>query len=430
MTIRDQEGRTYSAASPKRSLKFLSSTPILPRATGERAGHAAETPTMPQTALLCTNHLFRWAGSELVSCELAEALVERGLKVKVLCNALSDLVGAPLAERGVDVTDRLDEVALAEFDLVYCQHQVISLLMPDAIDAWLETGERLPVFVYNHLSPFEVFETPGPFVEQAVADIILCNSEETRAQLALYGPPFDTVRVFANPAPDEFVRAKAAPGARLAKLLAVSNHLPEELSQALTLLERSGVVVTRIGRKHAHRRLTAVDIAAHDAVVSIGKTVQYALAGKTAVFCYDKFAGPGWIGAANLAAAAQTNFSGRPETRPRTPEQLEQELTSGFSAAAQFAAGLSREQLSPFLLSPQLDALLADVDRAANDDARRAEKLSNLKQLRDSGQAAREERLYRLVRREFLGRHKNELAKRRRKPGKAIKRFFGLGRRP
>lgn len=341
----------------------------------------------------------------MVLCELAEALIDRGMQVTVLCNAQADLVAAPLVARGVRVTDDPDNITLAKFDLVYCQHQLVSLLIPGAIAALLARPDRLPVFVYNHLSPFEAFETPGPFVEAALADIILCNSDETRAQLDLYDAPFDDAVLFPNPAPDRFLCDNPVPQGRLTRLLAVSNHMPEEVSAALALLEQDGITVTRIGRKYDHRRLTPADIAGHDAVLTIGKTVQYALAGRRAVFCYDKFAGPGWITAANFAAAAKANFSGRSDTRPRSPEQLAQELIAGFGGATSFAKDLKRDHLTPYLLTPQLDVLLAKALLIAEDDGLQATKRAHLQHLATTGQALREERLYALIRREFLGRH-------------------------
>jgi hypothetical protein len=106
------------------------------------------------------------------------------------------------------------------------------------------------------------------------------------------------------------------------------------------------------------RRVTPELIHEHDAVVSIGKTVQYALAAGVPVFCYDHFGGPGWLNDGNVEAAARHNFSGRGFTARDSASELVEEIGDGYRAARAGVGGLSR--YAP-LLGQRLHEVIADV---------------------------------------------------------------------
>ena len=285
--------------------------------------------------LICTHHLRTWAGSELVTLEMIEGLRDLGHAVSLYTPFTEhDFLSSTLSEE-VPVHTDPDKVDLIEFDVVYSHHQTLSRILPGQNLNWL-MGPTRPVFLYNHLSPFEPFEFPGPFVEQMLADLVLCNSPETADRLAMFNSNYAKAIVFPNPAPAIFsvVAPMTTAPVRLQRLLSVSNHLPEELETALDILEAQGVTVTRIGQATQSRRVVPDDLATHDAVVTIGKTVQYALCAHRPVFCYDKFGGPGWLLPERADAAAERNFSGRCTPGARRPEELVREITTGFAMAA------------------------------------------------------------------------------------------------
>lgn len=284
--------------------------------------------------LVCTHHMHVWAGSEVVTLELLKALAERGHGVTLYSRFVEQ---ALLEEAGLGKLPRITDpagVRVGDYDVIYSHHQTPTAFLADQ-DPGALLGPTRPVFIYNHLSPFEPFEFPGPFSEAVLADILLANSPETRAKLAEYGPVFNGATLFPNPAPRGF----AAPQPELdptwlTRVLSVSNHLPEELAHAFRILEGQGVQVTRIGRAAQARRVTPTDVQTHDAVVTIGKTVQYAMRAHRPVFCYDHFGGPGWLTPDKLRDAAATNFSGRCTPGRRPAEALARELAQGFAAAA------------------------------------------------------------------------------------------------
>lgn len=315
------------------------------------------------SALVCTNHLFTWAGSELVAIEMGEELLDRGIGVDIFAT-----LGERAFLRGVfgdraGIIERAEAVDLARYDLVYAQHHVFPLILNAALARGpIDAG---PVLVWNHLSPFEPLEAPGPFVERALADVILANSDETRAMLAALGPPFDAARLWPNPAPRAFASPPAAPAAQT--YLAVSNHRTPELAEALSLLARQGTGVRRIGQGHSSERVTPAHLAAAG-VITIGKTVQYALRAGRAVYCYGPHGGPGWLSSHNFAAARAANFSGRSHPEKKTAARIAEELVAGLPAAARFAGALD-PAAHDFCLEAVVDGLLEKAGSRLSDPA-------------------------------------------------------------
>ncbi len=325
-------------------------------------------------ALLCTNHLYRFAGSEIVTLELAEDLARRGIAVTIFTHEISDLIAAEMEAAGAAVATKPDEIDPYDHDLIYVQHGLLAPLFARPVPE----GAVFPVIFTNHLSPYNIYEAPGPVAEAALADVILANSPETAAMLHDYGGAFAAAEVFANPAPPSFHAAVPPRGADLQRLILVSNHPPTDLLAALDLAEKQGIAVSRIGRRHDVQRVTPDLLAAHDAVVTIGKTAQYALALRRPVFCYDRFGGPGWITASTIDTAAWHNFSGRGFDVAPSPEALAAQIVRGFAAAREFIDGLGPDDLAPYSLSDRLDALLDMAKRLLCDPDRSAARLARL----------------------------------------------------
>ena len=313
----------------------------------------AQTYSAVKRALILTNHLFAWAGTEIFALELGGELARRGIHTSLFAMDVDgDFAENATSAEGIALIRSQEDVSFEGVDLIYCQHQVLTIFLDQLLAA-----PSTPFIAYGHLSPYEPIEAPGPCVEPNLGQVGLCNSEETKRAMIGLGLPADKLVVFPNPAPEAFFDVPAR-SEELSRILAVSNHFPDELRDALALVERSGVRVTRIGRDYEARRITPRDFADHDAVVSIGKTVQYALAARRPAFVYDRFAGPGWLSKGNFDAAAKANFSGRCTGTPRSAASLAAEITDGFSEAYETQDMLDANQ---FRLSEHVDRLLAFV---------------------------------------------------------------------
>lgn len=299
-----------------------------------------------RSVLLLTNHLREWGGSEVIIFELGEYFTQQGADVTVFCNDITPAFRQHLDAAGLAFEADAGGLEPAGFDVIYSQHQVAALLLEKLLAA--RPGD-LPPILFGHLSPYEAMEFPGPCIEPHFGSLAVCNSKETMAQMRLLGLDEARLLLMPNPAPDAFFASAPRPGG-LRRLLAVSNHFPAEADAALDKLEASGVQVTRRGLSWTNQRITPEDVESHDAVFSIGKTVQYALAAARPIYVYDRFGGPGWISPETLDQAADFNFSGRCCHRKIAAEALFQELTGGFAKAQSDAAAL-QAQAERFRLS-------------------------------------------------------------------------------
>lgn len=321
----------------------------------------------PKNVLLLTNHLYEWAGSETIIVELIEAYGANGARVTVFANDIGDEFANEVTRSGCRIVHDAADIELSEFDFIYCQHQVITRFL----DQLLGLGDlERPRVVYAHLSPYEPLEFPGPVIEPHFADLIVHNSAETGAALKDLGLKQDRLLLMPNPAPDVFFDVAERDGP-LKRLLVVSNHLPAELSAALRRLRKDGIKVTRRGIETRNARITPRDLSEHDAVVSIGKTVQYALAAGRPVYVYDRFGGPGWLTPQNLDDSSWHNFSGRCCRRKLSPAKLASEISAGFSHSQSYRRDLKRAA-EKFRLSTWLELELFPAVQARADLRRRA----------------------------------------------------------
>lgn len=308
--------------------------------------------------LVLTNHLKWFAGSELVALEVARGFAALGDDVTVAANIIS----APLADEttGLSLTDDVATVDFCAFDLVWCQHDVLSLLPRSAFEKASQEG--LPHVACVSLSPFEPYEHLNGVLAKALSADIYANSAETAEAIAKANAGVidrRSINVFHNAAPDLFWRSPAsAPSAQLRSILFVSNHPPEELIACASLLESKGVAVRRLGMGSDHRLLKVQDLEAADALVTIGKSVSYAIAMKKPVFIYDRFGGDGWLTRDNFESNRHFNFSGRPDGRRLDPVALTAEIIDGYAAAAAQCVNLGDAfDLSAFRLEHHLGAL-------------------------------------------------------------------------
>jgi hypothetical protein len=321
-------------------------------------------------ALVLTHHLSALGGSELVAIEVANALANHGATVTIHAPFFDPEFLKNVFRDGVEFVEAAEDIALVDFDLVYSHHQVLSALIVAQFASFYGAG-RLPYIVCNHLSGHEPFEFPGPFIEAEVVDEIWCNSAETKRALVRFGERFEDARIVPNPAPAGFM-AEPAPGAGLKKILSISNHLPNEVAEALDILAGHGIAVERIGRPNHARRVMPDDIKGADALISIGKSVQYALIAHRPVYCYDWFGGPGWLTADNFDAVADHNFSGRCSRSARSAKQIADEILIGFEGAWAFTAALKDAELQDYLWPRHIGPLLDQVRGADGGRLRRA----------------------------------------------------------
>ncbi|WP_256351552.1 glycosyltransferase [Pseudomonas gingeri] len=306
-----------------------------------------------QKALVACSRLVDFAGAEMATLEVAAALADLGYEVVLAAMEVGGFIEAELNAKGLYFVD-LSVVSLADkdFDLVWVSHYVVAyhLLVRDRISARHA--------FYSSLSHFEPLETP-PLPNILFSQYLVHSQENFEHFSARYPHLVDRLGIFPNAAPAEYfevIRHSARP--ELRSIGIVSNHAPDEVLELLALLENRGINVELIGLQGTPKRVTPELIRQYDAVISIGKTVQYCLAAGIPVYCYDRFGGPGWITSSHFEMAFAKNFSGRCTPRKLSAAQIIEEMVAGYEATLAQSRSLRDLALDRFSLKRNLIAVL------------------------------------------------------------------------
>lgn len=308
-----------------------------------------------RSLLIATNHLQQIGGSEVVALEAAQYFTGLGCDVTVFANWIGQPMAA-LIEAATGSPPITDPALIRPFtyDMLYAQHQLLGLFdyRPAAVD---RHGTRI---ILGRLSRRGYLESGGWLHDRILADHVLANSVLTAEHLAGIGHD-GPITNFHNAAPAAFFRRFATRPATPGRVLVVTNHRDPSLMEAIGLL-RQNITVDHIGRSGTDVALVTPEmIAGTDLVISIGKTIPYALAARVPVYVYDHFGGPGYLNADNVDAAARFNFSGRCCQRRLSGEEIAREVIGAYAKGVAFARDTAQSWIDRYYLPRYLDLLLA-----------------------------------------------------------------------
>lgn len=304
-----------------------------------------------------------FCGSTVVTLELAKYLSSVGAQVTVYTNVVFPPALSSFEKAGIKVLSPKEDcnISLKDYDYIW----VHSLTFPrQLLDELKHPPKKLPAFIFLHMSPLESIPDEHPWIynlENNLSSLSLYISEGAIESNEKYGLPPKT-GFFRNPAPIEFEElAKRKMSQTLQKLLIVSNHPPEEVLKAKKLLVDAGVNVDIYGDGQDEYGLLSPDVLKkYDAVLTIGKTVQYCIVGSMPVYIYDWFGGPGWLTKSNYEHSKSTNFSGRFSVH-KTGEEIACEIVDGYSDALKFQLDYLVDHKKEFSIDSVLDGLLKNL---------------------------------------------------------------------
>jgi hypothetical protein len=187
---------------------------------------------------------------------------------------------------------------------------------------------------------------------------ILANSVETKDVIRQKVKSTQEIKVLLNVVPKEFYSYKKTDyGDIVRKVIIVSNHVPPELREVVPLLEKRGVSVDIIGIEDNHRFVDHLTLLDYDVVITIGKTVQFALAQAVPVFVYDHFGGPGYLDKKGIKRHEDFNFSGRSSPEKLTSNELLDSILNGYPRAVDFARYASKQIAPKYTINFQMEQL-------------------------------------------------------------------------
>lgn len=265
-------------------------------------------------------------GSTVVCVQVAEAFRHLGADVLVLSASFTGPARAMFEARKIPVViDEMQNFSIYDYDYVWIHSQLLPMSFIEQLqqinDHGIPDGKHPAAFIYNHMSAVDYAPGEQPYImslEESTASLEVFVSQECKDKLRPYyqEPANDNVpqRIFANPAPAEFhsiATNSAAPGDAPQHIAIVSNHVPKELFDARKELQSQGISVDIIGKQGTVEEVTPTVLERYDAIITIGKTVQYCLCAGKPVYVYDQFGGYGYLNAENFNQCATLNFSGR-----------------------------------------------------------------------------------------------------------------------
>lgn len=299
-----------------------------------------------------------WHGSLFHIREYALFFKNRGDEVYVGSVFIAPQIRDFLEQDGIIVKD-LDNVPLdITYDIVYALHL---LLFP----ALLLKGLKYKKAILMSLSPYVPEEQLPPPSLWGQFDMLAVISEEIIEKYARnYGINKKALTVVPNHIPLNFINAsslKHAWAENIGKAAVISNHYVEEVD---ALKNAAPFEIDYYGLQYSNPvPVTPELLLRYDAVITIGKTVQYCLGLGIPVFEYDHFGGCGYITPENLDKEGKTNFSGRGTRRKLSPADLISELVKDYPEACVNAPVLRQAALQIYgidkLIAKQIETLNA-----------------------------------------------------------------------
>lgn len=277
--------------------------------------------------ILLTNQMIKdYTGSELDVCSVGSALVQMGYTVEAATYELGNPLLEEYRNSGIIFTDiSKNELVVKEYDLILGHH--ITIFM----DCLMKRDITYKKVVFSSLSPWVSIEFPPACAN----DLTLCmaNSSETFHKMKSLGVKEENIVIFPNYILPEFFINCREKRTQLQKICVVSNHVTDEVKEAVKIFESNGVKVDLYGKEYQSVSITPELLNQYDVVITIGKTVQYCFGCMVPVYCYDMHGGPGWLTKDNFAVAANYNFSGRGFDRKLSGLELVMDIIKGYPAA-------------------------------------------------------------------------------------------------
>lgn len=221
----------------------------------------------------------------------------------------------------------------------------------------IQKGLKYKKIINGILSSFGGLETPLFFSDDI--DLFPCMCQETIEYIEnSFNISPQKSYLLPNFLPEQYIRKNISPSSELKNVLVVSNHTPKEISE----LKNCGAFkIDYIGDQGIPLLVTPEILLKYDAVITIGKTVQYCLGLGIPVFEYDSFGGAGYISLKNIDNEEKHNFSGRGTPRKLTTEQILNELQENYKSCITELYSLQSIAKDRYSLAENVDKLMDKI---------------------------------------------------------------------
>ena len=304
--------------------------------------------------ILITNFEMRqFAGSEINAATIAKRFKELGYEVYMLAMYFGEPLYTEVKENFdyiIDIKKNDFDFTNIEFDIVWAHH---SFLLN-----WLifEKGLKAKRIIASSLSPVVPFE----FIPNYANDLslVLANSKETKE--ALINEGIKEVHVLENYSFKKYFEQENDIKS-LKNIAIVSNHIPQEVKEAKKLLESNGYNVQIYGIEGKRELIDDKILKKYDAIISIGKTVQYAMSLQIPIYVYDIHGGEGYITLENIEKNREKNFSGRGFEK-KSEKQIYTEIVENFSKTLKIMPEIKEYAYKNFCFENNIDKIIEIIE--------------------------------------------------------------------
>lgn len=310
--------------------------------------------------LLCIDMHNGLHGSFMHTLEYGEYLGQLGYDVHIGSVLIAESNRQLAQQMGFTVHDIVSVPLDIQWDLVYALH---GILLP----ALIGKGIKYAKAIGSTLSKLSRIECLPPSIIWPYFDLFTAVSEEVAYW---HVKKFDIKNIFEvipNHIPLSFMnhspRKSWTP--ELERVVVISNHYVPEI---VALQAEAPFHVDLIGSLYGNVNLCTPDLLLdYDAVISIGKTVQYCMGLAIPVFEYDRFGGCGYLTPDNVLSEEKTNFSGRGTKNILSTGNLIHRLKDGYKSAvtsSPLLCEISRERYDIGKLLPKQIELVSKKNQA------------------------------------------------------------------
>jgi O-antigen biosynthesis protein len=298
--------------------------------------------------LLTNHHLVNYAGSELVTLDLANEFQQKEWDVTVATFRLGGSIARKFSELGIKTVNVLNKTTSEnEFDLVWSHHY------PVLIKCLVEDCKKTKFLILSSLSTVEPLEAIPFFRSQS--DLILCNSDATKKEIINSNNDSslntNKILVFPNSVPQKWFNHSLD-----------RNHPSKEVLEAIDILRFKNIDVDLIGLSGITKLVDIDLLGSYDAIITIGRTVQHSMALGIPVFCYDHFGGPGWLTPDNFKVAESFHYSGKCCYQKFQSEQIVNHLINGFSESKTYLSFFRNYAFENYSLTKNIDMVLNSIN--------------------------------------------------------------------
>lgn len=288
-------------------------------------------------------------GGVKYSVELGQYMQTIGYAVQCVGIITNDKTIEYFAKHGIKLINFNNFNCEQKFDLVWAHHFPILPIL-------IRRGLKYEKVINSCISNILLIERPIFFHKNI--NMILTLTEKTKNMFIRdYGIDENKIHILPNTAPDIFFENARIKSLPLRSVAVISNHCPPEVINALKILKQHNITSKIYGGKNSVD-ITPNIMAKHDVIISIGKTVQYALAMKIPIYNYDHFGGSGYITPENIDIEQSANFSGRTFFTKKSAQTIANEIMSQYEYVSSQTDILYKIALQRFKQSVKIQEVL------------------------------------------------------------------------